>query len=46
MLPGSDWGDSDDKGIVLVDPRDGLLLSKLGFVPTGNGSGAIFFAER
>jgi hypothetical protein len=43
MLQASDGGDSDGKGITLVDRRDGLLLSQLGFVQTGHGTGAVFF---
>lgn len=43
MLPASDCGDFDGKGITLVDRRDGLLLSKLWFAPTGQGTGAVFF---
>lgn len=43
MLPASDCGDFDGKGITLVDRRDGLLLSELCFAPTGHGTGAVFF---
>ena len=43
MLPASDCGAFDGNGIMLVDRRDGLLLSKLGFARTGHGTGAVFF---
>jgi hypothetical protein len=46
MLPASHYGDFDGQGIMLVDRRDGLLLSKLGFAQTGHGTGAVFFGER
>ena len=42
-LSGSVPGDIDGKGIALVDRRDGLLLSRLGFSKTGRGTGAVFF---
>lgn len=31
------------KGITLVDRRDGLLLSRLGFLAEGRGTSAVFF---
>lgn len=42
-LPGSDQDDFDGKGITLVDRRDGLLLSRLGFSKSRRGTGAVFF---
>lgn len=43
MFSVSEWGDSLREGIELIDRRDGLLLSRLGFAKAGRGTGAIFF---
>jgi hypothetical protein len=43
QLRGSGRSDFDGKGITLVDRRDGLLLSRLGFSKAGRGTGAVFF---
>lgn len=43
MLPASDCGDFDGKGITLVDRRGELLLSELYFAQTGHCTGAVFF---
>jgi hypothetical protein len=43
VSPASGHGDFDGKGITLIDRRDGLLLSKLGFSKAGRGTGAVFF---
>jgi hypothetical protein len=43
VLPASGHGDFDGKGITLIDRRDGLLLSELGFSKAGRGTGAVFF---
>ncbi len=43
VSPASGHGDFDGKGITLIDRRDGLLLSKLGFSNAGRGTGAVFF---
>jgi hypothetical protein len=43
MVPVVDSADFNQKGITLVDRRDGLLLSQLGFAQTGHGTGAVFF---
>jgi hypothetical protein len=43
LLPGSDQRDFNGKGITLVDRRDGLLLSRLGFSKAGRGTSAVFF---
>jgi hypothetical protein len=43
VLPASGHVDFDGKGITLIDRRDGLLLSKLGFSKPGRGTGAVFF---
>lgn len=43
LLPASDQGDFDGKGITLIERRDGLLLSRLGFSKAGRGTGAVFF---
>jgi hypothetical protein len=42
-LSGSDQSDFGGKGITLVDRRDGLLLSRLGFSKARRGTGAVFF---
>src|ERR1700745_1495283 len=39
-LSGSDQSDFAGKGLTLVDRRDGLLLSRLGFSRAGRGTGA------
>jgi len=43
VLAAPGHGDFDGKGITLIDRRDGLLLSKLGFFKAGRGTGAVFF---
>jgi len=42
-FPGSVQCDFDGNGIALVDRREGLLLSRLGFSNGGRGTGAVFF---
>lgn len=46
MFPGSVQRDFDGNGIALVDRRDGLLLSRLGFSEGGRGTSAVFFDEK
>ena len=43
MVPAPSRCTFDGKGISLVDRRDGLLLSRLGFLQEGQGTGAVFF---
>lgn len=43
VLPVSGNGDFGGTGITLIDRRNGLLLSKLGFSKAGRGTGAVFF---
>jgi len=43
MMPGSVRGHFDGEGIALVDRRDGLLLTRLGFSKSRRGTGAVFF---
>jgi hypothetical protein len=43
MLPSAVRGDFEGEGITLVDRRDGLLLSILGFSKSRRGTGAVFF---
>jgi len=42
-FPRSVGRDFDGNGIALVDRRDGLLLSRLGFFKGGRGTSAVFF---
>ena len=42
-VPALKRADFNQRGITLVDRRDGLLLSRLGFTQTGHGTAAIFF---
>ena len=41
--PAFERADFNQKGITLLDRRDGLRLSRLGFARAGHGTGAIFF---
>jgi hypothetical protein len=43
MFPDSDQRDFNGEGITLIDRRDGLLLSRLGFPKAGRGTSAVFF---
>jgi len=43
LFPGSVQRDFDGIGIALIDRRDGLLLSRLGFFKGGRGTSAVFF---
>lgn len=42
-VPALERADFNQKGITLVDRRDGLLLTRLGFAQTAQGTGAVFF---
>lgn len=43
VLQFAEGGACDDRGITLVDRRNGLLLSRLGFLQAWHGTSAVFF---
>jgi hypothetical protein len=43
VLPAPTNADRDGNGIALVDRREGLLLSRLGFLRKAHRTGAVFF---